>query len=185
MQKQKLLLDVCCGPCSISAIEELNENNKEFDVLPYVNNSNISSNKEYEKRLINIKIVLEHYKLTSLITNIYDNKEWLDYVRGYENEPEGGKRCELCYRFRLEKAANQAKKNNIQIFTTTLTSGIMKDAEKINAIGKEIAQKNSLIFLEKDFKKNKGFEKSLEKCKKLNIYRQKYCGCEFSIRIKK
>lgn len=190
MQKQALLLDVCCGPCAISAIEKLQKTSskyKQHEIILYINNSNIFPKEEYDKRLIAAERIAEYYKL-KLNIDKYDHEEWLNAINkihNYEAEREGGKRCELCYEFRLEKTAEYALKHKFSAFASTLTSGPMKYAEKINAIGRKIAEKHNIIFIEEDFKQEGGFQKSIEVCKKLNIYRQKYCGCEFSLRIKK
>jgi len=116
----------------------------------------------------------------SLIKGAYEAKRWLNFVKGFEDEPEGGKRCELCFRFRLEKTAGLAKEKNFPSFTTTLTISPHKNASLINEIGKEIALKYAVRFLEADFKKKEGFKKTIELAKKYNLYRQTYCGCIFS-----
>lgn len=110
------------------------------------------------------------------------NSEWQIAISGLENEPEGGKRCEKCYKFRLEKTAQYARDNGFDIFTTTLTISPHKNAGIINQIGKEIAAKNYVDYLESDFKKQDGFKKSIELSHQHNLYRQNYCGCIYSHR---
>jgi len=106
----------------------------------------------------------------------------MDYVKGFELEKEGRKRCELCYRFRLEKTAKYAKEYGFRKFTTTLTTGPSKQADIINSIGKEFAEKYSLEFIELDLKRKGGFLRSIVMSKKLGLYRQSYCGCMYSLR---
>ena len=112
----------------------------------------------------------------------YNHQDWLESVAGLENEPEGGARCPVCFKFRLEAAAKYAKENNFEIFATTLTSGRNKKADIINPIGKMLAEKYGLKFYEADWKKGGGQEESRKMAEACGIYRQHYCGCEFSIK---
>jgi predicted adenine nucleotide alpha hydrolase (AANH) superfamily ATPase len=105
---------------------------------------------------------------------------WLSLTEGYEDEPEGGKRCEICYAMRLEETAKFAREEGFDSFGAVLTISPHKDARKINKIGKEIGEKYSVPFLESDFKKEDGFKKSVEMSKNLGLYRQDYCGCIYS-----
>ena len=114
-----------------------------------------------------------------------ENQKWQTVISGLKDELEGGKRCEKCYRFRLEQTDKVAKENGFDIFTTTLTISPHKNAGIINQIGKEIATKNNIDYLESDFKKQDGFKKSIELSHKHNLYRQNYCGCKYSIRPSK
>lgn len=173
----RLLLDVCCGPCSTHVIDVLRE---DYDVTMFFANSNISPHDEFSKRLIHAKKVSDSTGIP-LIKDTYDHKLWLASIKGMESEPEHGRRCELCFRFRLNRTAEYAKKHNYDIFTTTLTVSPHKDSGIINQIGTEISQAVGICFLESDFKKNSGYQKSIIRSKELDLYRQKYCGCEFSI----
>jgi len=182
--KQRLLVDVCCGPCAIP-IGELYSNpekitSHDFELTFYVTNSNIHPFSEYVKRLQTIRQVVRHYKNNIIIDN-YSPKEWLETVKGLEQEPEGEKRCVSCYTYRLEKTAQYASTHSFKFFTTTLTTGPSKEAKIINDIGKTIAAKYALTFVELDLKKSGGFLKSVVMSKKLGLYRQNYCGCVFSI----
>ena len=157
----------------------INENiSKNYLINGYFYNPNIFPPEEYEKRM-NSLIIFRRYINFELFIGNYANKKWLDYIKGFESEKEGGKRCELCIRFRLESSACIAKSKKIKLFATTLSISPHKNADMINTIGREIALKNNLCFLEKDFKEKGGFAKSVEISKKLNLYRQKYCGCNF------
>jgi len=179
MAKKRLLLHACCGPCSTQVIETLKP---EFDVTLFFYNPNIYPQEEYRRRLSAMKKVAKEWKL-SLIVEEHNPKIWMEYVKGAEKEPEGGKRCELCFRHRLEKTAEFAKKNNYDFFGTTLTISPSKDSTLINEIGKKLQQEYKVDFLERDFKKNDGYNKSVEFSKNLGLYRQKYCGCEYSMNI--
>ncbi|MFH1316833.1 MAG: epoxyqueuosine reductase QueH [Candidatus Woesearchaeota archaeon] len=179
--KQKLLLDVCCGPCSTHVIKELI---KDYNVTIFFPNSNVYPEQEHTKRLKAAVKVAEESNL-KLIEDTYDHNFWLNFIKGLENEPEGGKRCEKCFEFRLNRTAKHAKQNNYNCFTTTLTVSPHKDFEIINYIGKQMEKKHNIKFIKSDFKKNDGFRKSIQLSKEYDIYRQNYCGCEFSMRKEK
>ena len=175
---KKLLLHACCGPCSIIAIERTTPN---FEVVLFFSNSNIYPKDEFEKRLNVAKKVAEIYGI-ELIEDAYDLQDWVAQVKGYENEPEHGKRCNICINYRLEKAAFYAKKHNFDVFATTLTTGPQKNAEEINSIGRSLGIKHDIEFYESNFMKKDGFKRSAELSKKYKFYRQNYCGCKFSIK---
>lgn len=175
---KNMLLHVCCAPCSTHAIEELR---KENNITLFFYNPNIEPIKEYELRFKEAERYSEEMKIPLIVVD-YGNTEWHEFVKGFEQEKEGGKRCKLCFRFRLEKTAQYAKDNNFDAFTTALTVSPYKNMEIINKIGKDLAEKYNIEFLENDFKKNNGYFKSIELSKKHNIYRQNYCGCVFSRR---
>lgn len=168
-----LLLHVCCAPCSTSVIERLKQ---DYDVTLFFYNPNIEPIQEYEKRLNAAERYAKKVNLP-IIVGDYDNTEWHNAVKGYESEPEGGKRCSICFRFNLQKTANLAKKKDFDFFTTTLTVSPYKNTEIINKIGKKI---DSERFLEKDFKKENGYTHSIKLSKEHNLYRQDYCGCLYS-----
>lgn len=164
----KLLLHVCCAPCSTHVIEELK---KDYDITLFFYNPNVEPIEEYNKRLKNAEKLAKELDLP-LIVGDYDNKEWHDAIKGHEQDKEGGERCNLCFKFRLEKTAELAE----ELFTTTLTVSPYKNHEIINKIGKNISEN----FLESNFKKEDGYKHSIELSKKHNLYRQHYCGCLFS-----
>lgn len=175
---KKLLLHSCCGPCSTWVIEVLK---RDYDLTIFYTNSNIYPHSEYQKRLEEQK---RYAKIVGIdvIEDVYDEKEFLQFVKGLEFEKEGGERCKKCFEFRLKRTAKFAKENNFEVFSTTLTVSPHKNFEIINQIGKEIADMNHLEFLEGNFKKQNGFKNSIEISKKYDIYRQNYCGCRFSLR---
>ena len=169
----KLLLHVCCAPCTSSVLERLNT----FNVVLYYYNPNTYPKEEYFLRakqfdkLSNSPLIIEEYRHT----------EFLEKVKGFENQLEGGLRCEKCIKLRLEKSFKYAKENNFDYITTTLSVSPHKNAEYINKIGLELSKKYNVKFLVADFKKENGFLNSIKLSKEFGLYRQDYCGCEFSI----
>ena len=180
--KKRLLLHSCCAPCSSTCLERLT---KYFSVDVYFYNPNITSINEYEKRLSEqVRLVDLVYKNeVNVINATYNKDEFLSAVKGLEDLPEKSSRCKNCYLLRLEKTAKYAKENGYDYFTTTLTLSPHKNAEWINEIGIELQEKYGVKFLCADFKKEGGYLRSIELSKKYNLYRQNYCGCEFSKRL--
>jgi len=176
--KDKLLLHICCAPCSTHPITILQEN---YEIIPLFFNPNIYPPSEYYFRLRESRNYLNSLNLP-LIAPAYNRREWLEYVREYRNDPEGGRRCSLCFQFRLEKTADIAQKNAIALFTTTLTIGPNKPASVIFPTGNKIALKYNLTFIDIDFKKKDGFKHSCTLSREHGMYRQNYCGCEYSYR---
>ncbi len=181
MKKQKLLLHICCIGCGVYVCQKLAE---DYDLTLYFYNPNIFPEEEYEKRLEEIAKITKQKNL-ELIIGEYEHGNWLKQVKHLANEPEGGVRCELCYKIRLEEAVKKAKELNCDIFTTTLTISPHKDAEKINKIGKELEEQYNIKYMESDWKKEGGFKESCKLSKELDLYRQNYCGCEYSLKVKK
>ncbi len=177
-----LLLHSCCAPCSSYTLEYLS-NYFKITLLYY--NPNIAPAEEYEKRVKEQERLI--HELTpkhpiQFIAEKYEPHEFYDKVRGLEKEPEGGERCFVCYRLRMERAAQYAKKLGCNYFTTTLTISPLKNAEKINEIGNELSGIYHVNHLPSDFKKKGGYQRSIQLSKEHNLYRQNYCGCIFSKR---
>lgn len=172
----KLLLHVCCAPCSTHVINELK---KEYSLTAYFYNPNIHPEVEYSARLDEMRSYARRMGL-KLLEGSYDVYGWFNATKGYENEKEGGRRCEICYALRMEGTASLAKENNFDYFATTLSISPHKKSEVINSIGEKLAEKYGVKFHSADFKKRDGFKKSVEMCKELGLYRQSYCGCIFS-----
>lgn len=177
-KKKKILLHSCCGPCSSAVIERLKPN---FEITVFYYNPNIYPKEEFEKRLQNQKIVIENNLGVNLVSPNYDEIEYLEKVKGLEAEKEGGKRCDVCFYLRLKQTAIFAKENGFDFFGTTLTVSSHKNAEHINKIGEEISQEVGIPFLYSDFKKHDGYKRSIVLSREMNLYRQNYCGCRFSI----
>jgi len=176
--KRRLLLHICCAPCSTQVVRVLQQ---EFTVTGFFYNPNIYPEEEYQIRLATMRQFATQIGI-SLFVGGYDSTQWLEAVQGHESEPEGGYRCAICYRFRLELTAKQAKDNGFTYFASTLTISPHKSATVINHIGLELAEKYTVSFYPADFKKKDGFKQSCNLAKEYHLYRQDYCGCKFSIR---
>ena len=184
--KRRLLLHACCAPCSSYVLEYLTSY---FDITVYFYNPNITSREEYEKRLSELRrlvSLMPHENLIEVVDGDYEPERFLGLARGLETLPEGGARCFSCYRLRLEKTAQYfaARRGDFDCFATTLTVSPHKNAEKLNEIGFELADKYSLKWLPSDFKKREGYKRSIELSRLYGLYRQDYCGCEFSRRLR-
>lgn len=180
--KRDLLLHSCCGPCSTSVIERLSP---DYNITVFYYNPCITDVEEYEKRKENqIKFIKEYNRRSrggiSYLEGKYDPERYFEITEGYEREPEGGARCSLCFRMRLEMTAATAKKKGYSVFTTTLTVSPHKSYPVISEIGKEMARKFGIEFLDADFKKKAGFRRSVQLSKEYGLYRQDYCGCVYS-----
>ncbi len=179
----RLLLHVCCAPCSSYCLEYLSQY---FRITVYYFNPNISIKEEYlhrlneEKRLIS---EMEFENPVDIIEGVYNPQMYFDAVKGLENEPEGGKRCEKCFELRLNSAAETAKKGGYDYFTTTLTISPLKNAQLLNDTGAAAGKAHGVSWLYSDFKKKEGYKRSIVLSKEHNLYRQNYCGCIFTSRF--
>ena len=185
MEKQKLLLHSCCAPCSTAVIERLIS---DYDITILYYNPNIYPEQEYLKRkdeeIRYIKIFNEKNPNSNvkMLDCDYESEKFYEAVKGLENEKEGGARCPVCFKLRLQKTAELAKQNGYDIFGTTLTVSPHKNAGLINQIGESIENNLGIKFLQSNFKKQDGYKRSIELSKENNLYRQNYCGCEFALR---
>ena len=177
--KPKLLLHSCCGPCSSYVLEYLS---KYFDVTVYYFNPNIFPKEEYEKRLKNQLRLIEKSGWAKFLPSEYNYDEFLSAATGLEGEKEGGPRCTECFRLRLKKTAQAAKKGGFDYFATTLSVSPHKNAQLLGQLGEEIGEEYGIKHLPSDFKKREGYKRSIELAQQFELYRQDYCGCEFSIR---
>lgn len=184
--KPELLLHSCCGPCSTSVIERLVD---EFNVTVFFYNPCITDEEEYRRRReAQIQFIEQFNEENAGRCRIvfregdYCPGAFFEATAGLGNEPEGGARCEVCFRQRLEKTAAAACISGADYFGTTLTVSPHKDYKLISEIGRELALKYSLSFLDKDFKKKDGFARSIQLSRKYSLYRQNYCGCKYSER---
>lgn len=175
----KVLLHCCCAVCASHPYFSLKDLG--YDVVLYFFNPNIYPFEEYQRRLDELKN-FSKINNANLIIEEEPYETWLEYIKGFENEPEKGERCSLCFEKRLQKSADAASKNNCDCFTTTLTISPHKNSKQIFRIGNEIAAKKDMQFLQIDFKKQNGFLKTSKYADEYGFYRQQYCGCEFSIR---
>ena len=178
--KPTLLVHSCCAPCSSYVLEYLNEF---FDITVLYYNPNISPLEEYEYRKEEQKRLISEKKWINSVKFLdcdYDNELFEKSVKGLENEPEGGRRCAVCFSLRLDKTAEIAKDLNFDYFVTTLSISPLKNAELLNQIGENLAKKHGVKYLPSDFKKKNGYKRSIELSKEFNLYRQNFCGCRFS-----
>lgn len=180
MAKPRLLLHVCCAPCSTHVINVLRDN---YEVEAFFYNPNIHPREEYKLRIEESKAYCEKIEVP-FHSREYNTQEWFKRVRGRESDEEGGERCRICYRLRLEKTAEKAAREGFEYFTTTLTISPHKDAKTMNAVGREVALQYGVSFLEADFKKKDGFKKSVVLSKEHGMRRQSYCGCIYSLKKK-
>lgn len=171
---EKVLLHICCGVCASSVVQKLREEN--LDVTGFFYNPNIHPREEYFRRLELAEQVAGILKF-ELIPGAYDKEDWFRRTGGLENEPEGGLRCPICFRMRLEETQKKAKEMGVKKFTTTLTVSPHKKSEVVNEIGRAVSASE---FLSRDFKKQDGFKLAMEFAKRYNLYRQDYCGCIYS-----
>lgn len=177
-RKPKLLLQVCCIGCGAYVVELLK---KRFRVTLYFYNPNIWPEAEYHTRLKETRRIARRLGLKLLVAK-YRHDRWLELVRGHEHEPERGGRCVICYRDRLEAAARLARTLDYQYFASTLSISPHKSAAVLSRLGRELSERHRVKFLDQDFKKQDGFKKSVTLSNELGVYRQDYCGCEFSWR---
>ncbi len=176
----RLLLHVCCAPCSSAVLEYLSQY---FAITLLYYNPNISPREEYDKREAELKRLVSEMELVHpvhLLPCDYDGQAFVEAARGLEGEPEGGARCEACFRLRLEYAAQEAARLHFDYYTTTLTISPMKNAPLLNQLGEEMGGKYGVAHLPSDFKKKNGYKRSVELSKEYGLYRQDYCGCAFS-----
>ena len=178
----KLLLHACCAPCSSAVLERLASF---FEITIFYYNPNITDQKEYEKRIQEIKKFIKEFQTkypVSLIEGKYEPDKYFEIAKGLEEEPERGKRCYKCYKLRLEETAKTAEKNGYPYFCTTLTLSPHKNSNWINEIGETLNNKYNTNYIYSDFKKKNGYKRSIELSKEYNLYRQDYCGCIYSKR---
>ena len=193
----RLLLHSCCAPCSSYVMEYLREY---FKITVFYYNPNITAGEEYNYRLAEEKRLIEAYNRQietqdfkgmnstrnamkiDILEAPYDPENYLEAVKGYENCPEGGDRCGICFEMRLRKTVEAALKGGYDYFTTTLTISPLKNAARLNEIGERVGAEYGVRFLPSDFKKKNGYKRSIELSREFSLYRQNFCGCSFSRR---
>ncbi|MDY0189306.1 MAG: epoxyqueuosine reductase QueH [Desulfuromonas sp.] len=175
--RPRLLLHACCAPCSSAVVERLQQS---YAVTIFFYNPNIHPQPEYQLRCSELEQWCQHLNLP-LIVDEYIPEHWHQLVAGYEQEAERGERCTLCYRMRMQRTAQRAKDDGFALFTTVLSISPHKDAERINRIGAQLSSELEVDFYTANFKKQGGFQRSLELSKLYGFYRQNYCGCCYSL----
>ena len=201
---KKVFLHSCCAPCSSYCMEYLRQY---FDVTVFYYNPNIMIEDEYRKRVAEQLRLIDAYnqideaimtttgradegaenvikklRKIAFVEGNYDVDRYLECIKGLEDCKEGGSRCGKCFELRLRETARMAKELEMDYFTTTLTISPLKNAQLINQMGNAIGEEMGIAFLPSDFKKNNGYLRSIELSKEYDLYRQDYCGCDFSKR---
>ena len=177
-----LLIHSCCAPCSSYVLEYLSEY---FMITIFYYNPNIYPESEYTKRILEQQKLIRDMKFrypVSFLAGKYDKEKFYEMAAGMEDLKEGGARCMKCYELRLAETARQAVAGKFDYFTTTLSISPMKNAQKLNEIGVRVGEEYGVKYLVSDFKKKNGYKRSIELSKEYGLYRQDYCGCEFSMR---
>ena len=177
--KPTLLLQVCCAPCSSYCLEYLHEY---FNITVLFYNPNIYPESEYAARESELLRLIDElgFNDINIMKTTFNPDEFYTAVKGFENCKEGGDRCKICYRLRLEKTAELAKSGGFDYFCTTLSISPLKSAEALCTIGLELEKEYGVKYLLSDFKKKEGYKRSIELSREYNLYRQDYCGCVFS-----
>ncbi len=176
-QDKRLLLHSCCAPCSSHCLSELSP---QIGVTVLYYNPNLDCAEEYEKRKREQIRFLRETGLADFLDCDYAPEDYISAVRGLEEEKEGGARCAVCFRLRLERTAREAKLRGFDYFATTLTVSPLKNAKLINTIGFAVAEEVGVPYLPSDFKKRGGYLHSVRLSEEYGLYRQDYCGCAFS-----
>ncbi|MGD8353428.1 MAG: epoxyqueuosine reductase QueH [Pseudomonadota bacterium] len=176
MNKKKLLLHICCAPDATVGVERLSP---DWDLHGFFINSNIHPASEYERRLRALSTLAKKAGF-SFTEGLYEPELWLDSVRGLEDEPEKGLRCETCIGERLRNTALKAREGGFDAFAAVLTVSPHKNASMINRLGEEAGKQFGVEYIPTDLKKLDGFKRSVELSRIHGIYRQDYCGCKYS-----
>ena len=178
--RPRLLLHACCAPCSSYVLEYISNH---FDLTLFFCNPNISPEAEYTARLEELRRFNDAagYNVPILAPD-YDSAPFYSAAVGLEDLPEGGARCRKCYELRLRKTAEAARDGGFDYFTTTLSLSPHKNAAWLNEIGLQLENEYGVPWLCSDFKKKNGYKRSIELSAEYALYRQDYCGCEFSRR---
>ncbi len=176
MTKPRILIHVCCAPDALFVFGVLKE---EYTVTGFFSNSNIHPREEYDLRLEEARRVVRTLGVP-LIEDAYDPEGWFALTRKFKDEPEKGRRCDVCYAARLRRTAERAARDGFDAFTTVMSLSPWKKAAVINRIGRQFAARYGVAFLAGDFKKKDGFKKSVDLSRAQGLYRQDYCGCLYS-----
>lgn len=194
-----LLLHSCCAPCSSYVLEFLRQY---YRITVFYYNPNITEEAEYQKRVEEEKRLIGAYNALpdcgekvseekgafasafpiEIVEGEYHTELFYEIAKDLENCPEGGERCFRCYALRLRETAKQAATVGADYFTTTLTISPLKNAQKLNEIGQQMAEEYNIPWLNSDFKKKGGYQRSIELSAQYDLYRQDYCGCIYSKR---
>ena len=171
----RFLLLSCCAPCSCAVIKTLAEKQEDFAVVFY--NPNIRPEEEYRKRADENKKVCDLYGVRYIELE-YDNNHWCELIKGYENEPERGKRCDLCFYMRIKRVMEYAKEQGIDAVASVLGVSRYKDLDQVKRAAKRASEDVGVAYLEIEGRKGGMQELRTNLTKQLNLYNQDYCGCK-------
>lgn len=178
--RPKLMLHACCACCASYVLEYLSQH---FEIYLLYYNPNITQQSEYDYRYSELVRLVEQMPLKGKVTIVdsdYTPQMYVKAVEGLEQEREGGSRCAVCFDMRLKYTAKKADEYGCDYFATTLTISPLKNSSIINSIGERVGNESDAEYLATDFKKKNGYKRSIELSREYNLYRQNYCGCEFS-----
>lgn len=181
MTKPRILVHICCAPDGLYVMDILS---RDYQPVGFFYNPNIHPAEEYRRRREDAERIC-HLKGFPLIVDAWDEDRWLALTRKFKDEPEMGRRCDVCYALRLLRTGQVAACRGFDLFTTVMSLSPHKKAQSLNRIGRMFGRRLGLSFLEADFKKKDGFGKSVALSRGLDLYRQDYCGCLYSIPPKK
>lgn len=183
-EKPSVLMHACCGPCATSCVERTAA---DYDLTLYYYNPNITDREEYYLRRDTLLHFLdafneEHRDMFTVgcLEGAYEPDRFIEKALPLAGEPEGGRRCELCFAMRLGETARMAKELGMDYFTTTMSVSPHKDYDSIRSLGRVLEAETGVKFLDIDFKKKNGFGRSVELSKRYGLYRQNFCGCDFA-----
>lgn len=179
-RREKLLLHACCAPCSSYVLEYLTAC---FDITVFYCNPNIADKEEYAHRLAELYKLCDRATFcrnVQIVDDGYAPDMFFKVAEGFEGEPEGGRRCDRCFALRLSRTADYAKAHGFPLFATTLTVSPHKNAALINKIGSAESERSGVAYLPSDFKKKGGYQRSIVLSREYGLYRQQFCGCDFS-----
>ncbi len=177
MKKPKMLVHICCAPDALYVLSLLKDR---YELSGYFYNPNIHPGQEYSVRLEEARKSAAGLKVP-LIEEVYDEERWFKLTRKFKDEPEKGRRCDVCYALRLERTARKAAQLGFEAFTTVMSLSPWKKADVLNRLGRMFGRRHKVHFLEADFKKKNGFRQSVKLSKAHGFYRQNYCGCLYSL----
>jgi predicted adenine nucleotide alpha hydrolase (AANH) superfamily ATPase len=173
----KFLLLSCCAPCSCAVIKKLAKEGADFAVVFY--NPNIAPLEEYRHRCEDNKKVCELYEVP-FVELEYDNERWCELIAGLENEPERGKRCEVCFEMRLKRVMEYARENGFDAVASVLGVSRYKNLDQVNCAGERASVEVGVSYIHVEGRKDGMQEMRLALIEELQLYEQNYCGCPSS-----
>ena len=176
---EKILLLSCCAPCACAVIKRMSEEGLNFAVVFY--NPNIHPYEEYIKRRDEQKMLCYKWGI-EFIELEYNVKDWIEATKEYKDEPERGKRCSICFEFRLKKVMEYAKELGVNKVASVLGVSRWKDLNQVNEAGKKASDDSGVEYVLIEGRKGGMQELRLQLIKELELYNQEYCGCIYSMR---